>query len=210
MVKISYAISVCNEAEELNNLLAHLLPLIQKEDEVIILIDNTNTTEHILDVIRRVEYSGGIGILPHGLNKDFANHKNKFLEKAKGDYIFQIDADEIPTKILIENLPYILEQNPDIDLYAVPRINIVDGITEEDIKKWGWNQNNMGWLNFPDAQQRIFKNNGKIRWKNKIHEVLEGAQTASILPFENTTDFTILHKKSIDKQRKQNELYSTI
>ena len=44
-----------------------------------------------------------------------------------GDYIFHIDADEIPNEVLLKQLPQILEIN-DTDLVWVPRINIVNGI----------------------------------------------------------------------------------
>ena len=60
-----------------------------------------------------------------------------------GDYIFQIDADEIPNKEPIENLPQILEMNS-VDVILVPRVNLVDGLTDEYIKKWNWNVDDKG------------------------------------------------------------------
>ena len=41
------------------------------------------------------------------------------------------------------------------------------------IKCAGWNVNDKGWVNWPDYQWRIWKNKPKIKWKNKVHEVLE-------------------------------------
>ena len=59
----------------------------------------------------------------------FADWKNKLTEYCDGDYIFQIDADELPNELLIQNLPVILESNPDNEVYLVPRVNTVEGLT---------------------------------------------------------------------------------
>ena len=47
------------------------------------------------------------------------------------DYIVNIDSDELPNVELLNILPGILEANPEVDLYYVPRINTVSGITDE-------------------------------------------------------------------------------
>ncbi len=210
MVTVTYAISVCNEAEELHRLLTHLLPLIQKEDEVIILSDEDKVTNDVIKVISQFNEPGYIKHISFPLLNDFAGFKNNFTRCATREYIFSIDADEIPSQILIENLPYLLEQNKDIDLFWVPRINIVNGITQDDILRWGWVINNLGYINHPDKQARIFKNNGKIKWVGKVHEKLVGNETESTFPWEETEDFCIFHEKSIEKQHFQNEYYSTI
>ena len=124
-------------------------------------------------------------------------------------YIFQIDADEVPNELLIQHLPELLELNPDNDVYLVPRINTVTGLTEEHIKKWGWNVNVMGWVNWPDYQWRIYKNSPEIKWINKVHERLEGFKTYSMLPAD-TEALSLYHPKTIEKQEKQNELYENI
>ena len=109
--------------------------------------------------------------------------KNRLTDMCTGDYIFQIDADEMVSKYCLENLAMVLQYNP-VDVLLVPRINTVEGLTQEHIKKWGWRVDNNGWVNFPDPQFRIYKNNGKIKWKNKVHEVLEAHTSISQLPHE--------------------------
>jgi hypothetical protein len=126
----------------------------------------------------------------------------------KGSYIINIDADELPNKWLIKNIKGILEANPSIDLYWVPRVNTVKGLTQEHIQKWGWQVNEKGWVNFPDYQGRIWRNRQNIRWKNLVHEVLEGYKEHTFLPQEEA--FCFYHPKDINKQEKQNEFYSTI
>jgi hypothetical protein len=126
----------------------------------------------------------------------------------KNDYIVNIDADEIPHKFLMKNLKDVLRANPTIDLYWVPRVNTVDGITQQHIDKWRWNVNEKGWVNFPDYQGRIWRNRPNILWKNKVHEVLTGYQEHTFLPAEE--QFSFYHPKTIDRQEKQNEFYEGI
>ena len=79
-----------------------------------------------------------------------------------GDYVFHLDADEIPHETLIEQLHTILDMN-DIDLVWIPRINTVEGITQEHIDKWGWKVTSKGWINYPDYQARVYKNVDKTK-----------------------------------------------
>ena len=142
------------------------------------------------------------------LDKDFASQKNALIENCSGDYIFNVDADEIPHKNLINNLHTLLEGNSHVDVFYVPRVNTVEGITQSHINKWGWRVNEKGWVNFPDPQMRIMKNISSIRWKNRVHEVLRGQKTFVHLPHEE--EWSIYHHKDIKRQEKQNECYSTI
>ena len=126
----------------------------------------------------------------------------------KGEYIINIDADEIPHKQLMTNLKTILESNPSIDLYYVPRVNTVNGLTQEHIQKWGWIKDNKGRINFPDYQCRILQNTPKIKWVSKVHEVLTGHTSQTQLPANS--EFCLIHPKTIDRQEHQNKFYSTI
>ena len=70
-----------------------------------------------------------------------------------------------------ENLQFFLESNKEVDLFFVPRINTVEGLTPTHIKKWGWKVGENGWINFPDYQWRIYKNDPKIVWVNKKSKI---------------------------------------
>jgi len=204
MPSISYAITACNEHAELERLLDHLEDWIREEDEVVIQLDITATEEVkalCFDYMR-----SNWNVVEFGLNKDFASFKNNLKNYCTKDYIFQIDADENLSQDLILNLPEILELNPEIDLYAVPRINTVKGLTQEHIQKWGWNVNKKGWVNYPDYQTRILKNIPEIKWINKVHERLVGAKNESQLP----EGYDLIHHKTIERQEKQNQFYNTL
>ena len=201
---ISIAITVCNEHEELETLLDYLSDrALSPEYEIVVQIDKDNHTDDVIGVI----VGRGIKHWFHPLNKDFASYKNELANHCSGKYIFQIDADELPSVELLDMLPSILESNPEVDVYLVPRINTVSGITEEHILKWGWRYENER-VNFPDYQWRIYRNDKSIKWKNKVHEVLEGYKQYAALPSED--EFCLIHPKTIKRQEKQNEFYNTI
>jgi glycosyltransferase involved in cell wall biosynthesis len=149
-----------------------------------------------------------IVVWPGEFNNHFADWKNKLTSYCSGDYIFQIDADEYPHEDLIESLPEILETNSQVEVYVVPRVNTVEGLTQEYITKWGWHVNENGWVNFPDYQWRIYKNTPDIKWKNKVHEVIEGYKTIAQIPAFET--LALYHPKTIEKQKKAVKLYQEL
>jgi glycosyltransferase involved in cell wall biosynthesis len=201
---ISLAITVCNEAEELEALLDYLEDRALAPDyEIVVQIDKDNYTDEVLDsVINR-----GIKHYFFPLNKDFSSYKNELKKHCKGEFIFQIDADELIASEMFESLPLILEANTEVDLYYVPRINTVSGITQEHIQKWGWRYENER-VNWPDYQTRIYRNSPDIKWRNAVHEVIEGHKQFTVLPAVD--ELALIHHKSIEKQEKQNNFYNTI
>lgn len=207
-MKISYAITVCNEFVEIQNLISFLLKNKRSEDEIIILYDSNNGDKNIEEYLRAKSVNAEFIWHSGEFNHHFANWKNRLTELCTGDYIFQIDADEIPNKLLINNLPNILEANPDNEVYLVPRVNTVEGLTLDHQLKWGWNVDEKGWVNWPDYQWRIWKNKPEIKWKNKVHEILEGFKTYSSLPAQE--ELSLYHHKDIKRQEKQNNYYNTL
>jgi len=206
-MKISYAITVCNELEEITKLLDFLQTNIREQDEIVIQFDADNTPEEVVDFLKLQNAMHNYTVVDFPLNKDFASFKNNLKSHCSGDYIFQIDADEIPHQVLIGNLPNLLENNP-VDIIFVPRVNTVEGLTEEHIQKWGWKVNENGWVNWPDYQTRIYKNTPDVTWMNKVHESITGYNTFSNFPAEE--HWALYHPKQIERQEKQNEFYETI
>jgi hypothetical protein len=208
MISISYAITVCTEFVEIQKLVSFLLENKRTEDEIVILYDSKNGNEAIEEYLRAKSVNSEFAWHKGEFDHHFANWKNKLKNLCNGDYIFQIDADEIPHKLLIENLPQILSDNPDNEVYLVPRVNTVEGLTQEHIDKWRWNVNEKGWVNWPDHQWRIWKNKPEIEWINKVHERLNGFKTYSALPPQE--ELSIYHPKGIERQEKQNAYYDTL
>tara|TARA_R110001599_G_scaffold53159_2_gene148568 strand:- start:3 stop:629 length:627 start_codon:yes stop_codon:yes gene_type:complete len=208
-MKISYAITVCNEHKEVERLLTFLFEHKRDEDQVVVQMDKTATPE-VINACERWESKphDQYSLIQFDLNKNFAAYKNNLNKSCNGDWVFQIDADEIPNEYLIQALPYILETNPDVEAYWVPRVNTVAGITESHIAKWGWKLNEDGWVNFPDWQMRIYQNSENIYWIKPVHEQLKGYTKFANLPPEEK--FALYHPKNIGRQEKQNAFYETI
>lgn len=208
-MRISYALTVCNELVEIQRLLPYLIENKRKKDEIVIFYDCNNGSREVADYLRSMACNtfAPFRVMHYHFDGHFANMKNALTESCLGDYIFQIDADEIPNIHLLQYLPTLLQAN-EIEVLRVPRVNTVHGLTSEHTKRWGWTVDNHGRVNWPDLQWRIYANNGKIKWKNKVHEVLEGYQTYAILPLE--MEYSLSHHKYIDRQIRQNNYYETL
>ena len=208
-MKISYAVTVCNELTELQRLLDHLLQYRKPGDEIVILFDSKNGTKEVENYLRIKSISTYTHFTWVAAEFDghFADWKNKLNSLCTGDFIFQIDADEYLPNEFIDLLHQILQANPEVDLYYVPRINTVSGLTEEHIQKWGWRVQN-GRVNYPDYQTRIYRNNSEVKWRNKVHEVIEGYRQFTVLP--EVDALSLIHPKTIERQEKQNAYYESL
>ena len=204
-MKISYAVTVCNELDEIKKLIPFLIENKQPQDEIVVLYDNNAGSEDVLNYL--CEQTDNIDAHFSDFKGHFGDWKNLLTSMCTGEYIFQIDADEMPHQTLIENINDILEMN-NVDVVLVPRVNTVEGLTQEHINKWGWILNESGWVNWPDPQWRIYRNTEEIRWENKVHEKLTGYKTISNLPSNPT--LALHHPKTIERQEKQNAYYETL
>ena len=202
-MKISYGITVHNEAEELQKLLEVLSKNIDKEDEIVVCVDGDD--EKVEAVLGEFLSEHKAIVYKRKLEKDFSAQKNSVIEKSSGDYIFHIDADEYPNEILLQQLKEILTIN-DVDLIWIPRVNTIDGMTQEDVQRWGWRVTEKGWVNYPDYQARVFRNSENIRWTRPLHEYIKGCETYSHLPPHE--ELSLYHPKTIQKQTEQNMFYN--
>ena len=203
-MKISYAILTHNEGECIAELLTLLTTYKRDIDEIVVVDDYSNDekTKFILNDVKdliKLEYRTFDG--DH-------TQKNYLNSLCSGDYILQLDADELVHPEFLEMLPELLEENNETDLFIMPRINTVEGLTQEWIDKWRWNVNEKGWVNFPDWQMRLYRNCDWVKWNGLLHSKIEGHKTFVFLPTEKL--FCIIHNKQIDRQVAQNTLYDKI
>mgnify|MGYP003132893515 FL=1 len=206
MSTISYAITASTEVEELPKLLSLLENSIREEDEIVLQLDKDNT-DPLLRSLVKADFPT-IKTITFPLNKHFGNFKNNLKDHCKKDYIFQIDADELPNEELIKLLPEILATYPDCGLFHVPRVNTVEGVTTRHLQEWNWTVNEQGWVNWPDWQPRLFKNLPEIEWDLPVHETIINFKTAAFFP--ESEEYCLYHAKSITKQESQNKFYSLL
>lgn len=208
MATISYAVTACSEHEELKRLLDQLIDHKRSVDEIVVQVDYDSVTEDVKKVLEA--YHKDIAtIVSYPLKKDFATFKNNIKSYCKNDYIFFVDADEYFSENLIDLLPSVLENNPEVDLFTVPRVNTVEGLTEEHVKQWRWIVDDNQRVNWPDYQTRLVKNVPNIEWINKVHERITGYKTQCLFP-NSDEDWCLYHPKKIERQEKQNNFYSTL
>ena len=207
-MKLSYAITACNEYEEIIRLVTQLLNYKGENSEIVVLLDTPKSPTEMVEYLELQANADYITLIESEFDNDFAHWKNFLNSNCKGEWIFQLDADEYLDPNLIVNLEDILDNNTDKDLIVVPRINTVEGLTEEHIQKWGWRVDDKGWVNFPDVQTRIYKNKETIGWAGKVHERIGGFESYTAFPSDEM--YCIKHPKTIQRQEKQNNYYETL
>lgn len=140
-MKLSFAVTVSTELKEVTKLL-ELLSKKPKDTEIVVQFDSSNTTTDVVEFLNTALIDGKIDkLVSFPLNGDFANFKNHLNQNCIGEFIYQLDADELIDEKFLKQLPKILNSNEDIDMFFVPRINTVTGLTDSHIQKWGWNVN---------------------------------------------------------------------
>ncbi len=201
---LSYLVTCHNETDSLEKLLSKLIEY-KKGNHEIVLLDDYSDNPETLEIIQK--FKEKVNFQQHKLDKNYGNHKNYGIELCKGEWIFQLDADEVPTDGLLENIDLIIESNSKNEVLWLPRLNYFIGVTDLDVITWGW-QLNDGMINFPDYQSRLYQNLPHIRYERRLHEKVEGFKSYVFIPPQK--DYAIIHEKTIEKQRETNVNYNKL
>lgn len=201
---LSYLITCHNETNSLEKLLSKLIKY-RKDNHEIVLLDDYSDNPITIEIIQK--YKESVVFRQHKLDRNYGTHKNYGIEQCTGKWIFQIDADELPTDILLENINEILESNDTNEAIWLPRLNYFIGVTSDDINAWGWNFYD-GMINFPDYQSRLYRNAPHIRYERRLHEKVEGYKSYVFIPPQK--DIALIHEKTIEKQRETNINYNKL
>jgi glycosyltransferase involved in cell wall biosynthesis len=207
-MKLSYAITACNEHEEIIRLVTQLLNYKEENSEIVVLLDTPKSSPEMIEYLELQANADKLTLIESEFTGDFAGWKNFLNSHCKGEWVFQLDADEFLEPDLIVNLEELVNANEDKDLILVPRINTVENLTSDHIKKWNWGVNEKGWVNFPDVQTRIYKNKDTIGWVGKVHERIVGFESYTSFPLDEI--YCIKHPKTIERQERQNDYYDTL
>jgi glycosyltransferase involved in cell wall biosynthesis len=172
-MKLSYLITCHDETTTLENLLSRLDGFIgDNDDEIVIITDNP--TKETSDILYNWTGVPKINAYEHNLNNNYSEHKNIGSSRCTGDYILQIDGDELPTETLLINLKDIIEANPDTEVFWIPRVNDFKGVTDEHAKQWGWRLTpstsivHEKIIDTNSEEYKFLKNNGYILEETKL------------------------------------------
>lgn len=171
MTKISVVLAVFNEEENLK----HCLDSIRNLAWEIVIVDG-GSTDKTLEIAKDF----GARLLKTDNPPIFHINKNKAIDAALGDWILQLDADEVVTEELKKEIKEVTKQKKDFNGFWIPRRNFFLG---RFLKKGG---------QYPDYTLRLYKKNkGRLPAKD-VHEqaVVEGEVgylKADLLHFRDKT-----------------------
>jgi glycosyltransferase involved in cell wall biosynthesis len=120
-VKISVALITLNEEANLPRTLQSVMPLVQDGQGEIIVVDS-GSTDRTLEIARSC--GAKIFIEPW---KGFAAQKNSAMEKANGDWVLQLDADEALEPELTSEIDTEIQQSREPTGFWIPRKNFFLG-----------------------------------------------------------------------------------
>lgn len=126
-------------------------------------------------------------------NKDFSFRRNYGAEKAKGDWLLYIDADERIDEKLKKEIKEVVSSNK-FSAYAIPRRNILLG---KELKHGGW---------WPDYVLRLIKKESLIKWEGELHEQpkIKGEVGKLVNPLIHISHRSI--SEMVDKTNKWSEI----
>jgi glycosyltransferase involved in cell wall biosynthesis/cytochrome c-type biogenesis protein CcmH/NrfG len=154
-------ISVCIIAKDEEKYIDRCLRSVKPIADEIIFVD-TGSTDRTVKIARK--YTDKIYF--HPWNNSFSEARNYYLKYATGDWIFQIDADE---ELVKEDITSILKAIQDKSLDAVV-IQIISTKSRGRSKAAVHNS------------ERLFRNNGIIRYEGRVHNRVVGVTSSKIYP----------------------------
>lgn len=201
---ITFLITACNEKRELEENLKFVNAFKQNGDEVLVLLDEGKSDNEILQIAK----DGSDRVIFQTLNKDFSAFKNFGIKEARNNHVLHLDADEIVNAVIVQVIRNIICNKNDVSGIHIPRINIVNNASSEDLRRFNFTINENGWINWPDYQPRFINKLSGIHFVNKVHETFNDHSKTVFL--EASAPYALLHIKDIDKQKQQNQFYDTL
>ena len=150
-MKLSACVITKNEEENIGTWLASMKKI---ADEMIVV--DTGSTDRTVEMAKEA----GARVFHHAWQNDFAAAKNAALEKAKGDWILFLDADEHFSSQTLPKVRPLLEK---VEASPKPIVGVICRLINID-KDQG--NRFMGAI----FQLRIFRNSRDLRYEGKIHE----------------------------------------
>jgi len=149
MIKISAALAVFNEEKNLRSCLESVQDL---ADEIVIVDGGSSDTT--LEIAKEFDAK----IIKTNNPPNFHINKNKAIEASSGDWILQLDADEVVSEELAREVKKTISKKTDINGYWIPRRNFFLG---RFLEKGG---------QYPDYTLRFYKKGfGKLPAED-VHE----------------------------------------
>lgn len=187
MAKINISAVVNTRNEERN--IEDCLKTLQFADEIIV-VDMEST-----DATKKIARNFTDKVFDHEMVGYVEPARNFAINKAVGDWVLIVDADERIPKTLAKKLIEITEEDK-VDFVRIPRKNLIFG---------QWTQHSRWW---PDYNIRFFKK-GSVEWQNEIHSIPITTGVGINLDAEESLAIEHHHYNTIDEYFERALRYST-
>jgi len=203
-IRLSFAILTHNEQIEFVWLMDALAPILDDTCEIVVLDDFSRP--EVVDAIRRYN----VRFHQRALQRNFSAQRNHLKSMCRGEFIFVVDPDEIPSPHLLRGLPAVLDamRREDIDACALPRLNIlVESPHPVHVNTLALTNGDLQAAP-RDDQMRLIRNRPEILWINHVHERLVGVKRCYRFPQD--LRYALFHCKTLSRARAQNRFYRRI
>ena len=161
-------LSVCLIVKDEEQVIERCLACVAAFADEIIVADS-GSTDGTVDIARKFTQK----VFSFKWQDDFAAARNFAIEKATGDFIMWIDADDIITEENCKKIANLLKGEPNFDMVFLPYAVAFDGDTPT----------------FVYYRERIFRRSMNFRFKGSVHEAIEPAGRIIY------SDAAVYHKK---------------
>lgn len=147
MEKITAAIITYNEEKRIERCFRSL----NWVDEIVVI--DSFSTDRTVEICRRYTQK----VFQHAWPSDYSTQRTRAHQYASNDWILFLDADEVATKALRDEIKAVFSNGPAADAYAIPRKEYFGG---RWIKAGGW---------YPQRKTILYRRS-MGEWINPIHE----------------------------------------
>jgi hypothetical protein len=201
--------------EQIADLLELIYQYKDKDDLVHVGIDSNNHTQQVLDIIKYFNITPVYFVLD-----SFKTQFNSTRPLCRqGQIIFGLCPDELPSINLLTNVRQFFENDSDLDMLAVPRINTFVDLTPESANQMYTGPrkqtylleepiNSFGWHHWPDYQRRIIRNVPYINLGPDAHSGLVGYKKIHYL--HQSEEWALRHTKTIAHQERMLKIYDNL
>ncbi len=187
MGKISVVINTWNEEKNLPRALSSVKGL---ADEVVVV--DMESSDRTVEIAEKAEAK----VFSHKYTAYVEPARNFAIEKASGDWVLILDADEEVTGELAATLRTLTEKEG-VSFYRLPRKNLIFG---------KWMKHSRWW---PDYNIRFFRK-GTVEWSEVIHSVPETRGRGEDLAAKEENAIRHYHYVSVEQFMERMNRYTTI
>ena len=190
-------LSLCMIVKDEEDCLARCLMSVMPVVDEIIIVDTGST-----DSTKAIAKAFGARVYDFEWTSDFSEARNLSLSKATGNWILVLDADEVISPLDYDRLSRIVKNDDGPPkAYSITTRNYVK---PPHIIGWTCNkgeypdeEDGTGW--YPSAKVRLFTNDGRIRFENLIHELVESSLNRNGIEIREN-DIPVHHYGPLDRE----------